>query len=184
LYAGATGDNIDGAPTFVDAASGDYRLAPGSLGIDAADYNTYLTSFGSSSDLSDATRTVDSCIADTGSGLISYLDIGAYETQDDGPDSDGDGVPDACDVCPGFDDNIDSDGDGVPDGCDTPCGNLQLGDVDGNAVVEFADAAAMSAILLDPASATADQQCAADVNQDGGIDGLDIQAFVNLLLTP
>lgn len=33
-------------------------------------------------------------------------------------DSDCDGVPDAQDICPGFDDNIDSDGDGIPDGCD------------------------------------------------------------------
>jgi hypothetical protein len=33
-------------------------------------------------------------------------------------DSDGDGVPDESDVCPGFDDNVDTDGDGIPDGCD------------------------------------------------------------------
>jgi hypothetical protein len=33
-------------------------------------------------------------------------------------DSDGDGVGDACDLCPGFDDNIDFDDDGVPDACD------------------------------------------------------------------
>jgi len=34
------------------------------------------------------------------------------------PDSDGDGVPDSEDLCPGFDDNIDVDADGIPDGCD------------------------------------------------------------------
>ncbi len=33
-------------------------------------------------------------------------------------DSDGDGVPDACDRCPGVEDGNDSDNDGVPDGCD------------------------------------------------------------------
>ena len=33
-------------------------------------------------------------------------------------DSDGDGVPDHSDICPGGDDAIDSDGDGTPDGCD------------------------------------------------------------------
>ena len=39
-------------------------------------------------------------------------------------DSDGDGVPDSEDVCPGHDDTIDSDGDGIPDGCDdTPYGD-------------------------------------------------------------
>jgi len=100
------------------------------------------------------------------------------------PDADGDGVGDDCDVCPGFDDTIDADGDGVPDACDIGCGNLQLGDVDANGVVEFADAAAMSAMLLDPTSGTADQQCAADVNEDGAINGLDIQAFLDLLLNP
>ncbi len=33
-------------------------------------------------------------------------------------DSDGDGTPDAEDICPGGDDSIDTDGDGVPDDCD------------------------------------------------------------------
>ncbi|WP_172966902.1 Ig-like domain-containing protein, partial [Patiriisocius marinistellae] len=33
-------------------------------------------------------------------------------------DSDGDGVPDTADVCPGFDDTADNDNDLVPDGCD------------------------------------------------------------------
>jgi len=38
-------------------------------------------------------------------------------------DTDGDGVPDDDDICPGFDDNIDTDEDGIPDGCDpTPNG--------------------------------------------------------------
>lgn len=34
------------------------------------------------------------------------------------PDSDGDGIVDDEDKCPGFDDAMDADGDGVPDGCD------------------------------------------------------------------
>jgi len=33
-------------------------------------------------------------------------------------DTDGDGVPDDQDVCPGFDDNVDSDSDSIPNGCD------------------------------------------------------------------
>ncbi len=37
----------------------------------------------------------------------------------EGPDSDGDGVPDPCDQCPGYDDNQDINNNGVPDGCDT-----------------------------------------------------------------
>ncbi|MBL0128564.1 MAG: T9SS type A sorting domain-containing protein [Flavobacteriales bacterium] len=36
-----------------------------------------------------------------------------------GSDSDGDGVCDARDLCPGFPDNQDADGDGHPDGCDS-----------------------------------------------------------------
>lgn len=34
------------------------------------------------------------------------------------PDSDGDGVPDSSDKCPGHPDSKDRDGDGIPDGCD------------------------------------------------------------------
>ncbi|MCB9755344.1 MAG: hypothetical protein H6713_35840 [Myxococcales bacterium] len=50
-----------------------------------------------------------------------------------GPDEDGDGVPDECDLCPGGDDGLDGDGDGVPDGCDLcPDGDDELdGDGDG-----------------------------------------------------
>ncbi len=36
-------------------------------------------------------------------------------------DSDGDGVCDNMDICPGGDDNIDTDGDGIPDYCDSEC---------------------------------------------------------------
>lgn len=100
-----------------------------------------------------------------------------------GPDSDNDGVGDSCDLCPGFDDNIDSDGDGIPDGCDAPCGALQLGDIDGSGTLDVADAAVFSTVLLSPEAVSDDQGCAADMNQDGRIDGLDIQVFVNKLLT-
>ncbi len=45
-------------------------------------------------------------------------------TLNDGPDTDGDGVCDVGDLCPGGNDNIDVDGDGIPDACDsTICGN-------------------------------------------------------------
>ena len=33
-------------------------------------------------------------------------------------DSDGDGVPDFEDLCPGYDDSIDANGNGIPDGCE------------------------------------------------------------------
>ena len=41
-------------------------------------------------------------------------------TVDNGDDTDGDGVCDDVDICPGGDDNADSDSDGVPNFCD-PC---------------------------------------------------------------
>ncbi|MGM5471261.1 T9SS type A sorting domain-containing protein [Flavobacteriaceae bacterium LMO-SS05] len=37
---------------------------------------------------------------------------------DDTMDTDGDGVPDGCDICPGYDDAVDSNGNGIPDGCE------------------------------------------------------------------
>jgi predicted outer membrane repeat protein len=50
--------------------------------------------------------------------------VGTYTCQSaladcsDCDDSDGDGVPDFMDACPGGDDSVDSDDDGTPDGCD------------------------------------------------------------------
>lgn len=54
-----------------------------------------------------------------------------------GVDSDGDGVPDACDVCSG-DDTLDSDQDGIPDACDL-CPDLAGSDCDGNGVQDACD---------------------------------------------
>ena len=48
-------------------------------------------------------------------------------------DADGDGVPDADDICPGFDDDADTDGDTLPDGCDA-CPLDALNDADGDGV--------------------------------------------------
>lgn len=44
-------------------------------------------------------------------------------------DSDGDGVADVIDACPGFDDNLDADSDGIADGCDV-CPNDPENDID------------------------------------------------------
>jgi hypothetical protein len=52
-------------------------------------------------------------------GLTNYEEyVGGTDPHD--PDTDGDGVLDSLDVCPGHDDGLDADGDGVPDGCDAP----------------------------------------------------------------
>ena len=52
---------------------------------------------------------------------IDLGSVSSCETDGSCTDSDGDGVCDAADVCPGFDDTADADGDGIPDGCDVEC---------------------------------------------------------------
>ncbi len=140
VYPGATGDDIDGVPTFVDAANGDYRLAPGSLGIDAGDHDAYLTAGGDAMDLGGDDRLVDdACETDSGVGTTTYLDVGAYEYQADNTDTDSDGVPDVCDACPGFDDSADADGDGIPNGCDACPGSDDALDNDSDSVPDGCD---------------------------------------------
>jgi len=62
---------------------------------------------------------------------------------DDALDEDGDGVPDGCDVCPGFDDGADCDRDGTPDGCEiASClGDLACFDCNGNQIPDGCDIA-------------------------------------------
>jgi predicted outer membrane repeat protein len=62
---------IEGAPTFIDAANGDYHLQPTSLGVD------FAPNVGGS-DLDRRTRTVD--LPETPNGY-GALDVGAYEIQ-------------------------------------------------------------------------------------------------------
>lgn len=57
----------------------------------------------------------------------------------DGFDADNDGVPDGCDRCADFDDEADGDGDGVPDGCDL-CANFNDNiDTDGDGIPDACD---------------------------------------------
>ncbi len=80
LYTGAAGNNVDGQPIFVHAAGGDYRLASGSPGMDASDYDVYSAAGGGAADLNGDMRTIDACASNTGSGAFDFQDIGAYET--------------------------------------------------------------------------------------------------------
>lgn len=54
-------------------------------------------------------------------------------------DSDGDGISDELDLCPGGDDSLDEDGDGVPDDCDICDGDDASGDPDGDGVCSDGD---------------------------------------------
>lgn len=221
----ASGNNIQGAATFVESDGGNYRLAAGSLGIDAADHDAYLAAGGTTIDLQSGPRVFDDPdTIDSGSGASTSLDMGAAEyapdsdndtvpdafdacpEQDDRADNDGDGVPNGCDacigdgaddsdgdgvcdgadICPGFDDAVDADGNGVPDGCDViTCGDGRpLGDANGDLVADINDLPMFVAIVLAPATATADEYCAVDANEDGDVDGRDVQAFIALLRAP
>ncbi len=76
--------NDTGTPTFVDAANGDYRLAAGSLGIDAGD-STVFGLTGVTGDLDGLTRRVDDpATPDTGAGTAPIVDIGCYEYRPEG----------------------------------------------------------------------------------------------------
>ncbi len=84
--------NIDANPNFVDPAAGNFHLAPGSPCIDAGTNLSLLVT----NDLEGNPRPLDG----NGDGTPVF-DIGAYEFRAAPADSDGDGVPDAQDQCPG-----------------------------------------------------------------------------------
>ena len=104
VYNNAPAGNIDAVPVFIDPANGDYRLAAGSPGIDAADADAYLAAGGGFFDLAGGARTNnDAGVADTGVGAIPFLDAGAYEFQGntltaDDADFNNDGAVDTFDL--------------------------------------------------------------------------------------
>ncbi len=71
--------NDTGVPTFADAANDDYRLAAGSLGIDAGD-GTLVELNEIDIDLAGRPRRFDDqATADTGVGVAPIVDMGCYE---------------------------------------------------------------------------------------------------------
>lgn len=66
----------------------------------------------------DQVEICDDGIDNTGNGLIDCQDPECINAL---PDSDGDGVSDICDICPGGDDKVDLDGNGIPDDCEDSC---------------------------------------------------------------
>ncbi|RIK68514.1 MAG: hypothetical protein DCC65_02660 [Planctomycetota bacterium] len=107
----------------------------------------------------------------------------AYVIPIGGFDSDADDVPGPCDNCPDYSnpDQADADGDGAGDVCDT-CPNRRPGDVNGDSFVNGGDVARFVEVLFNPQSATNDELCAANLNEDSDVNVLDIPAVVAVLL--
>ena len=80
------------------------------------------------------------CSADTtvGEGTVGVGTTVSTTVPTELGDTDGDGVLDDEDRCPGFDDNLDDDQDGVADGCD-PCPADPLDDSDGDGTCDSDD---------------------------------------------
>ncbi|MBI4718831.1 MAG: thrombospondin type 3 repeat-containing protein [Planctomycetes bacterium] len=72
-----------------------------------------------------------------GDGIANSCDI--CPGGDDNVDTDGDGIPDFCDICPNGNNQADADGDGVPDACDACPGGDDNVDTDGDSVPDFCD---------------------------------------------
>jgi hypothetical protein len=98
---------------------------------------------------------------------VNSAHLGIVDNHYVGPessDTDGDGVPDEADSCPGSDDTVDADLDGLPDGCDV-CPLDAANDADADDLCADADNC--------PLTANADQ---ADFDQDGAGDACDADA--------
>ncbi len=89
------------------------------------------------------------------------------------PDTDGDGIPDPQDVCPGSDDASDADGDGTADGCDA-CPADYYNDSDGDGSCDSADECPLDADDdLDGDELCADvDSCPNDPDNDADSDGV------------
>ena len=66
-----------GEPTFVNAAAGDYRLTPTSLGVDSAPIDT--SQLATTKDLDRKSRVVDLPTVEPNN--LGPMDLGAYEVQ-------------------------------------------------------------------------------------------------------
>jgi hypothetical protein len=124
--------------------SGDYSgVTPGTGSISADPLLADIA-------MADFSLLAESPCVDAGDSDLQYNDpdgsrndIGALPgpCQSAGPDTDGDGVADNCDMCPGFDDNLNADGDVWPDDCDN-CPNVahySQSDTDGDGVGDTCD---------------------------------------------
>ncbi|MEZ4993501.1 MAG: NPCBM/NEW2 domain-containing protein [Saprospiraceae bacterium] len=115
-----------------------------------------------------------------GDGVCDAADI--CPGSNDLADADGDGVPDGCDVCPGSDDTADTDGDGVPNGCDMCPGSDDTVDADGDGIPDGCDVCPGSDDTMDADGDGVPDGCdvcsgsddTVDSDGDGVPDGCDI----------
>jgi predicted outer membrane repeat protein len=108
--------NVSTPPTFDSCGPYPYRLAAGSVGIDAGSNAGVAAGF--ALDLGGSPRFVDvPSVANTGVGTGALVDMGCYESD---VDCNANGIPDACDVLSGT--SLDLDANGIPDECECPGG--------------------------------------------------------------
>ncbi|MCP4566101.1 MAG: hypothetical protein GY841_00830 [FCB group bacterium] len=108
-----------------------------------------------------------------GDGVNDDLDV--CPGFDDNLDDDGDGVPDGCDICPGYDDTIDTDTDGIPDGCDWKCG-----DANGDESINVGDAVYMINFVF-KSGAMPDPPGRGDANGDCSLNVGDAVYLINFV---
>ncbi len=149
--AAALGGGVYLSSSYVDFDGGEFAYNDAGNGVHAKDNNSNLNStFANANFYANtpahvggyfaANKIVGNGNTETQPVLPVQLDSACDDDPWGGPcpgapstDTDGDGMPDACDVCPAGSDVVDSDGDTVADGCDAcPAGadNLDL-DIDG-----------------------------------------------------
>ncbi len=123
---------LDGVPAGTDVLLETIDIVPtgvGALSI-ALSQPGAATTAGVPDGVMFTSATVDPARASVTLEVYPKLDCSTHPPPDPHhPDSDGDGVPDVCDRCPGFDDSLDAEGDGVPDDCDN-CPGIENPDQD------------------------------------------------------
>ena len=111
-----------------------------------------------------------SCLEMDSDGDGVYDSVDACPGFDDAIDTDNDTVPDGCDICAGFDDTIDTDNDSVPDSCDICLGFDDAIDTDNDNVPDGCDICAGFDDAIDTDNDSVPDGCDTCVGFDDTID--------------